>query len=88
MSARLPGMMFDRYWPARHPGGADYAQGRSVRIRRLYWLVPVLGPLIPAILALTRPSTRTAGEHRGDETGDFQLSVRQSLDVNNRFQQL
>src|SRR5687768_9523965 len=61
MSKRLPGMVFDRYWPSRHPGGTDYAQGRSLRVRRLYWLLPVLGPIIPAILALTRPSTRTVG---------------------------
>lgn len=54
-------MVFDRFWPSRHPGGTDYAHGRSVRVRRLYWITPVLGPIIPAILALTRPSTRTIG---------------------------
>lgn len=54
-------MAFDRYWPARHPGGHDYAQGRSIRIRRLYWLAALLGPLIPAVLATTRPEARTVG---------------------------
>jgi hypothetical protein len=61
MSNRLPGMVFDRYWPSRHPGGTDYAQGRSLRVRRLYWLMALLGPLAPAILALTKPTTRTGG---------------------------
>ncbi len=61
MTQRLPGMVFDRYWPARHPGGRDYAQGRSLRVRRLYWLMALLGPLGPIILALTRPTTRTPG---------------------------
>jgi hypothetical protein len=61
MTERLPGLVFDRYWPARHPGGADYAEGRSVRVRRLYWLMAVPGPLVPAVLAVTRPATRTAG---------------------------
>ncbi len=54
-------MMFDRYWPARHPGARDYAQGRSLRVRRLYWLALTLGPLGPIVLAITRPGTRTAG---------------------------
>ena len=61
MTSRLPGMVFDRYWPARHPGATDYAQGRSLRVRRLYWLMALLGPLGPVILALTRTSTRTVG---------------------------
>ena len=61
MTQRLPGMVFDRYWPARHPGGRDYAQGRSQRVRKLYWLLALLGPMIPAVLAVTRPSTRTPG---------------------------
>ena len=61
MTERLPGMVFDRYWPARHPGGTDYAQGRSLRVRRLYWLVPLLGVLGPVILALTRPASRNLG---------------------------
>ena len=61
MTQRLPGLVFDRYWPARHPGGTDYAQGRSLRVRRLYWLMATLGPLGPAVLALTRPDRRMAG---------------------------
>ena len=61
MTQRLPGIEFDRYWPARHPGGRDYAQGRSQRIRRLYWLLALLGPMIPAVIAVTRPATRTGG---------------------------
>ena len=61
MTQRLPGMIFDRYWPARHPGASDYAQGRSLRARRMYWLVAGLGPLGPIILAITRPVTRNAG---------------------------
>ena len=61
MTSRLPGMVFDRYWPARHPGGSDYAHGRSLRVRRLYWLMALLGPLGPIILALTRPAARTPG---------------------------
>ena len=61
MTQRLPGMIFDRYWPARHPGGTDYAQGRSLRVRRLYWLMATLGPLGPAVLALTRPDRRMTG---------------------------
>lgn len=61
MTQRLPGMIFDRYWPARHPGGTDYAQGRSLRVRRMYWLAAGLGPLGPVVLALTRPDTRTTG---------------------------
>ena len=61
MTQRLPGLVFDRYWPARHPGGTDYAQGRSLRVRRLYWLVALLGPLGPTALALTRVDTRTQG---------------------------
>jgi hypothetical protein len=61
MTERLPGMVFDRYWPARHPGGTDYAQGRSLRVRRLYWLMALLGPLGPIILAVTRTSTRPIG---------------------------
>jgi hypothetical protein len=61
MTQRLPGMIFDRYWPARHPGGSDYAQGRSLRVRRLYWLAAGLGPVGPIILAITRPSTRSVG---------------------------
>src|SRR5688572_26254955 len=61
MTQRLPGLIFDRYWPARHPGGTDYAQGRSLRVRRLYWLMATLGPLGPAVLALTRPDRRMAG---------------------------
>ena len=61
MTQRLPGMVFDRYWPSRHPGAPDYAQGRSLRVRRMYWLMISLGPLGPAILALTRPGSRTVG---------------------------
>ena len=61
MTQRLPGLIFDRYWPARHPGGTDYAQGRSLRVRRLYWLMATLGPLGPAVLAVTRPDTRMTG---------------------------
>ena len=61
MTQRLPGLEFDRYWPARHPGGTDYAQGRSLRVRRLYWLLVLLGPLGPAVLAVVRPDTRTTG---------------------------
>lgn len=54
-------MIFDRYWPARHPGAPDYAQGRSLRVRRLYWLAAGLGPIGPIILAITREETRTSG---------------------------
>lgn len=61
MSERLPGMAFDRYWPARHPGGTDYAEGRPLRTRRLYWLAALIGPFIPAALALTRPAARMVG---------------------------
>ena len=61
MTQRLPGLIFDRYWPARHPGGTDYAEGRSLRVRRLYWLMATLGPLGPAVLALTRPDRRMTG---------------------------
>lgn len=61
MTQRLPGMVFDRYWPARHPGGRDFAQGRSQRVRRLYWLLALLGPIVPAFIAVTRPSTRVGG---------------------------
>lgn len=61
MTQRLPGLVFDRFWPARHPGGTDYAQGRSLRVRRLYWLAGLLGPLGPTVLALTRPDTRVNG---------------------------
>lgn len=61
MTQRLPGLEFDRYWPARHPGATDYAQGRSLRVRRFYWLMIALGPMIPAVLAVIRPSTRSAG---------------------------
>ena len=61
-------MVFDRYWPARHPGARDYAQGRSLRVRRLYWLVPLLGVLAPVVLALTRPNARMAGAIAGGVT--------------------
>lgn len=61
MTQRLPGLIFDRYWPARHPGAGDYAQGRSLRVRRLFWLAAGLGPIGPIILAITRPATRNAG---------------------------
>lgn len=54
-------MIFDRYWPARHPGARDYAQGRSLRVRRMYWLAITLGPVGPAVLAMTRPSSRNVG---------------------------
>lgn len=54
-------MIFDRYWPARHPGGRDYAQGRSLRVRRMYYLMATLGPIGPAVLAMTRESTRNVG---------------------------
>lgn len=61
MTQRLPGMVFDRYWPALTPGGHNYAQGRSTRVRRLLLLPPLLGPLIPAVYAAVRESTRTIG---------------------------
>lgn len=61
MTQRLPGLEFDRYWPARHPGGRDFAQGRSQRVRRLYWLLALLGPMIPAVIAVTRPASRLGG---------------------------
>ena len=61
MTQRLPGMTFDRYWPALTAGGRNYAQGRSTRLRRLLLLPPLLGPLIPAIYAAVRASTRTTG---------------------------
>ena len=61
MTDRLPGMTFDRYWPALTQGGRNYAQGRSTRVRRLLLLPPLLGPLIPAVYAAVRESTRTTG---------------------------
>lgn len=54
-------MTFDRYWPALTQGGRNYAQGRSTRVRRLLLLPPLLGPLVPAIYAAVRESTRTTG---------------------------
>ena len=54
-------MAFDRYWPALNPGGRNYAQGRSQRLRRLILLAPMGGPLAAAVYAATRPSTRTPG---------------------------
>jgi len=54
-------MVFDRYWPALAPGGRNYAQGRSTRVRRLMLLPLLLGPLGPSIYAAIRPSTRSAG---------------------------
>jgi hypothetical protein len=54
-------MTFDRYWPALTPGGRNYAQGRSTRVRRLLLLPPLLAPLVPAIYAAIRESTRTTG---------------------------
>jgi hypothetical protein len=54
-------MAFDRYWPAVTAGGRNYAQGRSTRVRRLLLLPLLLGPLIPAIYAAVRESTRMTG---------------------------
>ena len=61
MTERLPGLEFDHYWPARHPGVGDYAKGRSLRVRRMYWMAALLGPLVPCVLALTRSDARTIG---------------------------
>ena len=54
-------MAFDRYWPALNPGGRNYAQGRSLRLRRLVLLAPLSGPLAVATYTAIRPSTRSTG---------------------------
>jgi hypothetical protein len=39
-------LVFHRYWPARRPGDLDRGYAIAPRRRRLFWLIPLLGPLV------------------------------------------